>query len=77
MRTEAELRQALGSIHDVQYEEREPDAPWLETILRIRKMSYLGSNYIHGITAALDWALGEEWEFVEIPAMIEAFRDYH
>ena len=76
MRTGKELREALDAIYQAQYEDPIPNEFWFRMIRRISEMSNLGSNYVHGISAALYWALGEEWEFVETPGMIEAFRDY-
>lgn len=56
--------------------EAAPGIDELQLMLRIFEMSTLGQNYVYGFSAALDWALGEQWEIAETPGMIDAFIDF-
>ena len=82
MRTRNELQWTLNKIGDVISdrditEDALTDESWLRLYILydIFKTSRTGAGYVWGIMAGLQWAMGEEWEFVETPGMIEGLRE--
>lgn len=76
MRSETEIRGATESIYAVICDGASPTTRELQLMLRIKDVSRLGSFYVEGFIAALDWVLGEEWEIMQTPGMIDGFIDF-
>lgn len=76
MRAEAEIQGAADTIYAVVYDGASPTATELQLMLRIKEVSRLERFYVQGFTAALEWVLGEEWEIMETPGMIDGFGEF-
>lgn len=76
MRPEKEMQVAAEAVSAIIRGDASPRLSELQLMDRIFQMSQIGKNYVYGFSAALDWALGEQWEIAETPGMIDAFIDF-